>query len=68
MMTDIILGLILVFAVLIWSQRSTWIETQRHRAKKRRAQLRKRVKNWKAHRRQDGERRRVDTVRGDRWP
>ena len=44
-MTDIILALILGFVVLIWSQRSTWLEGQKRRAKKRGAKLRKRIKN-----------------------
>ena len=53
-MTDIILVLILAFTVLAWAEHSVWLADRRRVGRKWKAKLRKKIKNWKHRRRNNG--------------
>jgi len=51
-MTDILLGLILVFVVLLWTEHSPWLARRTTKARKLGRKIGKKVRNWRARRRQ----------------
>ena len=49
-MTEILLGLILIFVWLDWLEHSDWVHDQRRKMPKRRASIRRKIKNWRRRR------------------